>query len=118
MCIRDRLVDRVSHTRRDLLSIAALTSSLHVDGHRSDLVILKAARAHAAFEGRPAINDRDIALAAELALPHRLKRGPFQQAEMTMEDLQERIEQLQGASTSGEPQPSQQEGEQGAVKKK
>jgi Mg-chelatase subunit ChlI len=113
-----KLVDRVTHTRRDLLSIAALTASLHVDGHRSDLVILKTARAHAAFEGRTAVTDRDIALAAELALPHRLKRGPFQQAEMTMEDLQERIEQLQGASSAGEPQPSQQEGEEGAVKKK
>ena len=44
------------------------------------------------------ISERDIALAAELALPHRIKRGPFHQAEMTMEDLQERIEQLQGAS--------------------
>lgn len=112
------LVDKVTHTRRDLLSIAALTASLHVDGHRSDLVILKTARAHAAFEGRTAITDRDIALAAELALPHRLKRGPFQQAEMTMEDLQERIEQLQGASSAGEPQPSQEQGEEGTVKKK
>ena len=68
-----------------------------MDGHRADLVILKAARAQAAFDGRTAITDRDIALAAELALPHRIKRGPFQQAEMTMEELQERIEQLQGA---------------------
>ena len=71
-----------------------------MDGHRADLVILKAARAQAAFEGRTAITDRDIALAAELALPHRLKRGPFQQAEMSMEELQERIEQLQGAQPS------------------
>jgi Mg-chelatase subunit ChlI len=75
------LVDKVTHTSRDLLSIASLTASLNVEGHRSDLVILKAARAQAAFEGRTAITDRDIALAAELALPHRLKRGPFQQAE-------------------------------------
>lgn len=112
------LVDRVTHTNRDLLSIAALTSSLNVDGHRADLVILKTARAHAAFEGRLAITDRDIALAAELALPHRLKRGPFYQAEMSMEDLQERIEQLQGASANtGEPemQPSD---EQASEKKK
>jgi Mg-chelatase subunit ChlI len=66
---------------------------------------LKTARAHAAFEGRTAITDRDIALAAELALPHRIKRGPFNQSEITMEDLQERIEQLQGAaSNSGEPE--------------
>lgn len=101
------LVDRVTHSRRDLVSIAALTSSLNVDGHRADLVILKTARAHAAFEGRTTITDRDIALAAELALPHRIRRGPFHQAEMTMEDLQERIEQLQGAqSSAGEPEPA------------
>ncbi len=92
------LVDQVTHTSRDLLSIAALTASLNVDGHRADLVILKAARAQAAFEGRTKINDHDIALAAELALPHRIKRTPFNQAEMTTEQLQERIEQLAGQS--------------------
>ncbi|MEJ5240583.1 MAG: ATP-binding protein [Anaerolineales bacterium] len=94
------LVDRVTYTTRDLLTIAALTSSLNVDGHRADLVILKAARAHAAFEGRTRINERDIALAAELALPHRIKRTPFQQAEITSEQLQERIEQLTGQALS------------------
>ena len=47
-----RSVDKVTYTSRDLLSIAALTSSLNVDGHRADLVILKAARAQAAFDGR------------------------------------------------------------------
>jgi Mg-chelatase subunit ChlI len=90
-----KLVDTVAYTKRDLHAIAALTSSLEVDGHRADLVILKAARAHAAFEGRAKINDRDIALAAELALPHRLRRGPFQQVEVSPEDLQARIEQIQ-----------------------
>jgi hypothetical protein len=40
-----------------------------------------------------------------LALPHRIKRGPFQQAEITMDDLQEKIEQLQGGATTGEPEP-------------
>ena len=94
------LVDRVTYSQRDLLSIASLTASLNVEGHRADLVILKAARAQAAFEGRTLINGHDIALAAELALPHRLRRGPFQQGEMTTEQLQERIEQLQGASSS------------------
>ncbi|HBG74416.1 MAG: magnesium chelatase [Chloroflexi bacterium GWB2_49_20] len=97
------LVGKVTYTRRDLLSIAALTSSLNVDGHRADLVILKAARAHAAFEGRISITDRDIALAAELSLPHRIKRGPFHQSEITPDQLQERIEQLQGSTAQGEP---------------
>ncbi len=36
-----QLVDKVTYPRRDLLSIAALTASLNVDGHRADLVILK-----------------------------------------------------------------------------
>jgi len=111
------LVESVEYTNRNLLAIAALTASLNVDGHRGDLVILKTARAHAAFEGRRAINDRDIALAAELALPHRIKRGPFQQAEVTMEELQERIEQLEGAAqTAGEPEPV--EGEESTQEKK
>jgi Mg-chelatase subunit ChlI len=100
------LVDNVSYTSRDLLSIAALTASLNVEGHRSDLVILKAARAQAAFERRNAITERDIALAAELALPHRIRQGPFQQAVISQEDLQERIEQLQGAAAAaGESEP-------------
>jgi Mg-chelatase subunit ChlI len=67
-------------------------------------VILKTARAHAAFEGRTTITARDIAIAAELTLPHRLKHTPFQQASATMEELAERIEQLQGRSTQGDPQ--------------
>jgi len=106
------LIDHVSYTRRDMLSIAALSAALNVDGHRADLVILKTARAHAAFEGRKSITDRDIALAAELALPHRIKRGPFHQAEISMEDLQERIEQLQGAAQSAGDQETVLEKEQ------
>jgi len=100
------LLDKVTYNDRDLISIAALTSSLNVDGHRADLVILKTARSHAAFEGRTTMSELDIALAAELALPHRIKRGPFHQSEFGLDDLQERIEQLQGASPSeGEPEP-------------
>ncbi len=111
-----KLVGQVKYSRRDLLSIAALTASLNVDGHRADLVILKAARAQAAFEGRTSITDHDIALAAELALPHRIKRGPFHQAEMTVNQLQERIENLVGQSVPDEaestPSDEPQKGEE------
>jgi len=113
------LVEQVTYTSRDLLSIASLTSSLGVDGHRPDLVILKAARAQAAFEGRTRITERDIALAAELALPHRLKHTPFQQSAVGMEELAERIEQLQGQSESaGEPDESQEQSEESTGQKK
>ncbi|HMN61842.1 MAG TPA: ATP-binding protein [Anaerolinea sp.] len=113
-----KLVSQVTYTSRDLLSIASLTASLQVDGHRPDLVILKAARAQAAFDGRTAITARDIALAAELALPHRLKHSHFQQASATMEELAERLEQLQGRATQGEPRESNTTVEQDSQEKK
>ncbi len=114
------LVEKVTYTSRDLLSIASLTASLGVDGHRPDLVILRAARAQAAFDGRTAITNRDIALAAELALPHRLKHTPFQQQGVGMEDLAERIEGLQGQTAESEPQesPDEVEEERSSQKKK
>jgi Mg-chelatase subunit ChlI len=94
------MVNQVSYTRRDLATIANLTASLQVDGHRADLVILKTARAHAAFEGRDAITDRDILLASELALPHRLKHGPLQESQISLYDLEARLEQASNESES------------------
>ena len=100
-------MDSVTFTTRDLLTIADLTSSLQVDGHRADLVILKAARAQAAFEGRSHIVPNDIALAAELALPHRIKAGPFRKSELGIEALEDRLEQLKGqAAVEAEQAPS------------
>ncbi|HET91632.1 MAG TPA: magnesium chelatase [Chloroflexi bacterium] len=86
-----RLLPRVEYTHSDLAAIAAMMSELGVDGHRADLVVLKTSRAHAAFEGRVRLNDRDILLAAELALPHRLKRHPLQEMEIETGDLAERL---------------------------
>jgi Mg-chelatase subunit ChlI len=111
------LVEQVAYTRQDLFTIAALTSSLRVDGHRADLVILKAARAHAALQRRNRITETDIAMAAELALPHRVKHGPFQQTEVNLTNLQDRIEQLSGEwDDQGEAQPRT--GEEPAAEKK
>jgi Mg-chelatase subunit ChlI len=119
-----QLLPEVQYSSRNLVDIANLSATLQVDGHRADLVILKTARAHAAFEGRKAITGRDIGLAAELAYPHRIKRGPFQQSEITAEELAERIDQLAGASADGDEEGSEsdqnsggEEGETGDKKK-
>ncbi|GAB4497690.1 MAG: hypothetical protein OHK0052_09760 [Anaerolineales bacterium] len=116
------LLEKVTYTPRDLVTIAALSSELNVDGHRADLVVLKTARAHAAFEGRTAITSRDIALAAELAYPHRIKRGPFHQSQISGEQLQERIEGITGKSelmnAESEPAPGDEEAEDREAKKK
>jgi Mg-chelatase subunit ChlI len=111
-----RLVEKVTYSQRDLNAIATLTTSMGVDGHRADLVILRAARANAAFLGRTEVNDEDIITAAELALPHRIKHGPFQKTEVSAYDLQERLEQIRddAGAAEGKPQPSE---EKSSVKK-
>lgn len=85
------LVDKVTHTQNDLRLIASIMADMQVDGHRADLVILKTARAHAAYEGRTSINDDDISLAIKLAIPHRLKRGPFTDAQDELGKVDDRI---------------------------
>jgi len=114
------LVDSVAYDRRDLYAIASLTSNLHIDGHRADLVILKTARAQAAFDGRDRINQTDILLATELAIPHRLKRGPFADAQMSTTALEDQLEQVMSEWGEGDeamPDPGN-EGEESPVKKK
>lgn len=97
-----KLVGDVQYTRRDLMSIAALTSSMNVDGHRGDLVILRGAQAHAAFNERDYLTDEDIVLAAELALPHRVKGRVFQDTAVTSDQLQERLEDAQSEMGDGD----------------
>lgn len=91
----------VRYTHADLATIATMMAELSVDGHRADLVVLKTARAHAAFEGRGQLTDRDILLAAELALPHRLKRHPLQEVETTLGDLSERLTEARTQNPDG-----------------
>ena len=91
----------VTYQPQDLYTIAELTTSFEVDGHRADIVILKTALAHAALRlarngAQPeeaAITELDILAAAELALPHRLKRLPFQDTENRMGELSTRLDQ-------------------------
>lgn len=114
---RERL-PQVIHTPRDLLLIAGLVASLGVDGHRADLVILKTARAHAAFKGRDQITEEDILLAAELALPHRLKRRPFDEdGHLTLEQLAERMEQVRRQMEGSAPSQPTSAPEGGTPKK-
>lgn len=97
-----QIIDQVQHTTHDLRVIASITSDLQVDGHRADLVILKTARANAAFEGRTAINDRDITLAIRLAIPHRLKRGPFADAHADLDAVESAVEEKRQEIGEGE----------------
>jgi len=76
------LLPSVKIARSDMAAVAALVLELGVDGHRADLAILETARTHAAWSGRTALTIDDIRLAAELALPHRMRRQPFTEVKL------------------------------------
>jgi magnesium chelatase subunit D len=61
----------------ELIRITTACAALGVDGLRGDLVTARAAVAHAAWRGDSTVTERDVREAARLALPHRLRRGPF-----------------------------------------
>jgi magnesium chelatase subunit I len=63
-----------------LEKIVSITSSLSLDGHRADIVMMKTSRALAAFRGLAEIGQDEIKDASWLALRHRLKRLPFEEA--------------------------------------
>jgi Mg-chelatase subunit ChlI len=112
------LVDHVTYSPRDLFMIANLTASFHVDGHRGDLVILKTARANAAFEGRKTITDHDILVAAELALPHRMKRGPFSEGTISDGEVEGRLEEIGDEWEESETAQASEDASAAASKKK
>lgn len=78
-----------------LFEIAQYCLDVGVDGHRGDIIILKAAKALAAFEGRTQVSRQDIAKAAELALPHRIRRQPLQEIVTDVEGFRRRNRQMQ-----------------------
>ncbi|KPV62259.1 MAG: Magnesium chelatase, subunit ChlI [Candidatus Bathyarchaeota archaeon BA1] len=56
-------------------AVAKMCAELEVDGHRPDIVAVKAAEALAAFHGRTSIQPEDIFMASELALSHRTRKS-------------------------------------------
>jgi Mg-chelatase subunit ChlI len=76
------LLPAVQIARGDMAAVAALVLELGVDGHRADLAILETARTHAAWANRTSLTIDDIRLAAELALPHRMRRQPFTEVKL------------------------------------
>jgi Mg-chelatase subunit ChlI len=101
------LLPKVRYTRGDMATIAEMMAGLGVDGHRGDLVILKTAVAHAAWEERTRLTDRDILLAAELALPHRLKRRPFDEVQTSIEQLDRMVAAARERADEAHPEDQQ-----------
>lgn len=80
-----------------LRRIAAI--AIGVDGHRADLVIARTATTIAAYEGRTEVTPDDLRRAAELALPHRMRRTPFSDQSFDPQRLQDVLDR------DDEPEP-------------
>lgn len=85
--------------------IAELCRDAGVEGHRADVATARAARALAALDGRERVREPDVRRAAELALPHRLRSRPFEDApepEEVLEDHFDDEDEADGDQESGD----------------
>ena len=100
---RARVVDVVlpdAEVRR----IASLCAAFDVDGMRADLVVARTATAHAAWRGSATVEEPDIRAAAELALPHRRRRDPFDDPGIDPGEMDRALAQV-GDESGPEPDP-------------
>ena len=93
-----RLIEHVVLDDAELNRIAAVCAAFDVDGMRADLVVARTAIAHAAWRGAAAVAAEDVRVAAELALPHRRRRDPFDDPGLDPAELDE-------ALSAGQPEP-------------
>jgi magnesium chelatase subunit D len=98
-----RTLPRVVLPDAALRQVASVCAAFGVDGLRADLVIARAAMAHAAWQGRLEVDAEDIRAAARLALPHRRRRQPFDAPQLDEQQLDEAL--AAGASDDDDPDP-------------
>jgi len=98
-------VDDVELPDRELNRIAALCAAFDVDGMRADLVLARTAVAHAAWRGASTVGVEDIRVAAELALPHRRRRDPFDDPGIDAGDLDEALSATADSGPEPDPDP-------------
>lgn len=82
-----------------------------VKTHRAEITIVRTARTIAAFEGRETVNRADLKEAIELALPHRMRRRPFEEPKID----HDRLDDLMNEPETPHDQPKE-EGESSDTK--
>jgi magnesium chelatase subunit D len=98
-----KLLPKVKLSDEMLGLITQICVDFAVDGHRADITMYKAACTIAAFKGRTEVVEDDIREAAELVLPHRRRRQPFEEPKLEQQQLEETIQRW---SQNKDPQQS------------
>ena len=91
-----KLLGGVTYSDACLDAVVELAVELGVDGHRADITLVKTAMTNAAFTGRDVVTKDDLFVAAKLALPHRMRRKPFEEGVLDLESVYEIIGSFDG----------------------
>ena len=86
--VQQSLTDKLDYGRTNLknvsidndlkIKISQICSELDVDGLRGDIVTNRAAKAHAAYNGRDKVTLEDVQAIITLCLRHRLRKDPLE----------------------------------------
>jgi len=100
----EELKNRIENSKKILENIkcsdeiyelaAKISIALNVDGHRADIAVVKTAITIAAFENREEVIKEDILRAAVLALPHRMRKTPFEDGILDEEQIEKLVNSL------------------------
>lgn len=101
-----RLLPKVKLSDEMLDLITQICVDCAVDGHRADITMYKTACTIAAFKGRTEVVEEDVKEAAELALPHRRRRQPFEEPKLEEQQIQESLQKWD-QNKEKQQQPSQ-----------
>nr|WP_240986919.1 AAA family ATPase [Acididesulfobacillus acetoxydans] len=83
-----RLLPQVEIDDELLIRVATIALELEVDGHRADITVIKTALTLAALAGRDKAEPEDLKKALRLALPHRMRRRPFEEGVLDWEKIE------------------------------
>ncbi|MGD6810365.1 MAG: putative cobaltochelatase [Candidatus Bathyarchaeia archaeon] len=93
----------------DLLNlITQICTDLGVDGHRADITMYKTACTLAAYNGLTEVTEEDIKEAAELVLPHRQRRQPFEEPNLEQQQIQDSLQKWKQQNQTNQPPPETQ----------
>ena len=104
LAAEEELKNRIENSKKILENIkcsdeiyelaAKISIALNVDGHRADIAVVKTATTIAAFENREEVIKEDMLRAAVLALPHRMRKTPFEDGILDKEQIEKLVNSL------------------------
>lgn len=85
------LLPEVTISNELLEIVVAACVKMGIATHRAEITIARTAKTLAAFSGRRFATEEDVREAMELALPHRMRRKPFEEPKLDPDQLDEAL---------------------------